>query len=107
MSNMQIDAVLGQIRSLRTQLDQGTQAVKPVADGADSFGALLGQMVKQVNETQTTAGDLATRFEQGDDKVTLAQVVVASQKSSVSLQAAVQVRNKLLAAYQDIMNMQI
>ena len=107
MSNMQIDAVLGQIRSLRTQLDQGTQTVKPVADDANSFGELLGQMVKQVNETQTTAGDLAARFEQGDDKVTLAQVVVANQKSSVSLQAAVQVRNKLLAAYQDIMNMQI
>ena len=46
MSNMQIDAVLGQIRALRTQLDQGTQAVKPAADGADSFGALLGQFVK-------------------------------------------------------------
>lgn len=107
MSNLQIDAVLGQIRSLRTQLDQGTQPVKPVADGADSFGALLGQMVKQVNEAQTTAGDLATRFEAGDEKVSLAQVMVANQTSSVSFQAAVQVRNKLLAAYQDVMNMQI
>ena len=107
MSNMQIDAVLGQIRALRTQLDQGTPAVKPAADGADSFGAVLGQFVQQVNQAQTTAGDLAARFEQGDEKVTLAQVMVASQTSNVSLQAAVQVRNKLLAAYQDVMNMQI
>ena len=107
MSNMQIDAVLGQIRALRTQLDQGTPAVKPVSDGGDSFGTLLGQFVQQVNSAQATAGDLATRFEQGDEKVSLAQVMVANQTSSVSFQAALQVRNKLLAAYQDVMNMQI
>ena len=53
------------------------------------------------------SADLAARFEQGDEKVSLAQVMVASQKSSVSFQAVVQVRSKLLAAYQDVMNMQI
>jgi len=106
MSDMQIDAVLGQIRALRQQIDHA--AAPAPADGArESFGAVLGQFVKQVNEAQTASTDLAARFEQGDEKVSLAQVMVASQKSSVSFQAVVQVRNKLLSAYQDVMNMQI
>lgn len=106
MSDLHIDAVLGQMRALRAQLEQGTATVKPAADG-DSFGAVLGQFVQLVNQAQTGAQELAARFDAGDEKVTLAQAVVASQKASVSFQAAVQVRNKLLAAYQDVMNMQI
>ncbi len=108
MSDMQINAVLGQIRSLRAQIDHGAVTAPAPTDGPkDSFGAVLGQFVGQVNEAQMTSGDLAARFEQGDEKVSLAQVMVASQKSNVSFQAVVQVRNKLLAAYQDVMNMQI
>jgi flagellar hook-basal body complex protein FliE len=68
---------------------------------------VLGRLVEQVNSAQVASADLAARFEQGDEQVSLAQVMVAGQKSSVSFQAAVQVRNKLLAAYQDVMNMQV
>jgi flagellar hook-basal body complex protein FliE len=108
MSDMQINAVLGQIRALREQIDHAAVKAPTPTDGAkESFGAVLGQFVNQVNEAQTASTDLAARFEQGDEKVSLAQVMVASQKSSVSFQAVVQVRNKLLAAYQDVMNMQI
>lgn len=108
MSDMQINAVLGQIRALREQIDHGAvRAPTPTDDPKDSFGAVLGQFVSKVNEAQTMSADLAARFEQGDEKVSLAQVMVASQKSSVSFQAVVQVRSKLLAAYQDVMNMQI
>lgn len=108
MSDMQINAVLGQIRALREQIDHAAvKAPTPTDDAKESFGAVLGQFVNQVNEAQMASGDLAARFEQGDEKVSLAQVMVASQKSSVSFQAVMQVRNKLLSAYQDVMNMQI
>ena len=108
MSDMHINAVLGQIRALREQIDHPAVKAPTPTDGAkESFGAVLGQFVSQVNEAQAASTDLAARFEQGDEKVSLAQVMVASQKSNVSLQAVVQVRNKLLAAYQDVMNMQI
>lgn len=108
MSDMQINAVLGQIRALREQIDHAAvKAPTPTDAPKDSFGAVLGQFVNQVNAAQSASGDLAARFEQGDEKVSLAQVMVASQKSSVSFQAVVQVRNKLLTAYQDVMNMPI
>ncbi|MFP5463785.1 MAG: flagellar hook-basal body complex protein FliE [Gammaproteobacteria bacterium] len=108
MSDMQINAVLGQIRALREQIDHAAvKAPTPTDDAKESFGAVLGQFVSQVNEAQAASTDLAARFEQGDEKVSLAQVMVASQKSSVSFQAVMQVRNKLLSAYQDVMNMQI
>lgn len=108
MSDMQINAVLGQIRALREQIDLGAARPPAPADGPkESFGAVLGQFVNQVNTAQQASGDLASRFELGDETVSLAQVMVSSQQAKVSLQAAVQVRNKLLAAYQDVMNMQI
>ncbi|WP_448505787.1 flagellar hook-basal body complex protein FliE [Immundisolibacter sp.] len=108
MSDLQINAVLSQIRALREQIDHAAiKAPTPTDASKDSFGAVLGQFVNQVNQAQSASRDLATRFEQGDDKVSLAQVMVASQKANVSFQAVVQVRNKLLAAYQDVMNMQI
>ncbi|GAB4357185.1 MAG: flagellar hook-basal body complex protein FliE [Immundisolibacter sp.] len=107
MSDMQINAVLGQIRSLRAQLEQPQGATPPAPEAASGFGAVLGRFLEQVNDAQAASADLAARFEQGDERVSLAQVMVAGQKASVSFQAAVQVRNKLLAAYQDVMNMQI
>src|SRR3970282_646066 len=108
MSDLQINAVLGQIRALRAQMEQPAPPVAAAGEAPQSsFGAVLGDLVKQVNEAQSTAGDLSTRFEQGDERVSLAQVMVSGQKANLSFQAVVQVRNKLLAAYQDVMNMQV
>ena len=43
----------------------------------------------------------------GDDSVTLPETMVAMQKASISFEAVTQVRNRLLSAYQEIMNMQV
>ncbi len=108
MSDLQINAVLGQIRALRAQMEQPTAPVSAPGEATQSsFGAVLGDLVKQVNEAQGASKDLSTRFEQGDERVSLAQVMVSGQKASLSFQAVVQVRNKLLAAYQDVMNMPV
>jgi flagellar hook-basal body complex protein FliE len=91
---------------------QPTNALNGVSGAAagekvQGFGELFQQAIGSVNATQQQASRLATSFEQGDPQVSLAQVMVASQKASVSFQALTQVRNHLVDAYKDIMNMPI
>ena len=62
---------------------------------------------EQVNQLQSSAAELKTAFEAGTDQVSLPEVMVAVQKASVSFEAVTQVRNKLLSAYQEVMNMQV
>lgn len=77
------------------------------AAGGPSFAEMLGQAVGKVNETQQASNQLAKAFEIGQSGVDLTDVMIASQKASVSFQAATQVRNKLVQAYQDIMQMPV
>ncbi len=74
--------------------------------GAD-FSAMLKQTLGAVNETQQTAGNMTKAFETGDARISLAEVMVATQKASVSFQGMLQVRNKLVEAYKDVMNMPV
>ena len=76
----------------------------PTAD-VPSFGEMLGSAINNVNDNQQTANDLATRYEMGDPEVDLPEVMIALQKSSVSFQAMTQVRNKMVEAYKEIINM--
>ncbi|MDO3382597.1 flagellar hook-basal body complex protein FliE [Gilvimarinus algae] len=71
------------------------------------FSEVMTQAVNKVNEVQQSAGDLAEAYQRGDKNVDITDVMIASQKASVSFEAAVQVRNKLVEAYRDIMNMPI
>ncbi len=72
---------------------------------SSSFSDLLRQAVDSVNETQTRSADLQTAYELGDKNVDITQVMIQMQKASVSFEAMTQVRNRLVSAYQDIMNM--
>ena len=63
--------------------------------------------VDTVNAHQNTSAEMATRFEQGDPSIDLPEVMIAMQKSSVSFQAMTQVRNKLVEAYKEVMNMPV
>ncbi|MDF1762492.1 MAG: flagellar hook-basal body complex protein FliE [Oleibacter sp.] len=71
------------------------------------FQSMFKNAIDKVNDNQKVAGNLATRFEQGDASVDLPEVMIALQKSSVSFQAMTQVRNKLVEAYKDVMNMPV
>ncbi|WPP01312.1 flagellar hook-basal body complex protein FliE [Pseudomonas sp. HR96] len=77
------------------------------ATGQSSFADLLGSAVSKVNDTQQASNQLSTAFEIGKSGVDLTDVMIASQKASVSFQAMTQVRNKLVQAYQDIMQMPV
>ncbi|VAX05849.1 Flagellar hook-basal body complex protein FliE [hydrothermal vent metagenome] len=103
MNTIDINQVLTQIRTLEAQAKSEAPALEQGAGAG--FSDLLVQSIEQVNDVQQKAGALKTAFEAGDPNVDLANVMIAVQKSSVSFQAMVQVRNKLVAAYKDVMSM--
>lgn len=106
MSEIDVNQLLIQMRAMAAQV--GGQSAAPAAEGGQAdFGSLLKQSVDSVNEAQQNAGKLAEAFEVGDPKVDLAEVMVALQKANISFQAMTQVRNKLVSAYQEIMNMPV
>jgi len=72
-----------------------------------SFSDALKAQLQNVSNTQVQADHLGERFAAGDDSVSLSDTMIAMQKASISFQATVQVRNKLVSAYHDIMNMQV
>ena len=81
------------------------QAV-PAAPQA-SFVSALDQALKSVSAAQGQAGALAEGFQADPSSVSLEQAMVAMQKSQIGFQSALHVRNRLVSAYSDIMNMQV
>lgn len=115
---MQMRQVKDQIRSnqesqspeLNKLRPQSLQSVEKVASSDNTvpdFQAMLKNAVDTVNANQKASSDLQTRFDMGDPNVDLPEVMIAMQKSSVSFQAMTQVRNKLVEAYKDVMNMPV
>jgi len=115
-----INQLLQQMKQMQTQLHEqrglretvaagldGVKAGAPIgqAEKVPGFNDLFKQAIGSVNELQQQSSALATAYEKGDGQVSLSQVMVASQKASVSFQAITQVRNRLVDAYKDIMNM--
>jgi flagellar hook-basal body complex protein FliE len=83
----------------------------PSAPGAAAkpldFGALLKASVDRVDQGQNHAMALAERFQLGDPKVSLEETMVSLSKANISFQQMVQVRNRMIQAYHDIMNLQV
>jgi flagellar hook-basal body complex protein FliE len=108
MSQMEIDSVLAQIRSLSAQTRPSAAAANaPAASGPSAFATLMSKGINQVNETQQRAGQLADAFQRGEPGVELSQVMIESQKANIAFRAVTEVRNRLVSAYQEIMNMQV
>jgi flagellar hook-basal body complex protein FliE len=106
MSQMEIDRVLAQIRSLSAQMrPAATPASQPKTGAVSEFASILRNGIDQVNQQQQRAGQLADAFERGTPGVELPQVMLEMQKASVSFRALNEVRNRLISAYQEIMNM--
>ncbi len=103
-----IEAMVAQLRAAAAQASPGAGAAKtPQATQAEGFQGALKASLDQVNGMQLDAQNLAQRFETGDGGVSLSDAMIALQKSSIAFQQTVQVRNKLVQAYQDIMNMPV
>ncbi len=106
MSDMDINTVVQQMRAIAATIN-GTANETPVPSDAPDFGALLKASVDKVNQVQSQASQLTQAFEKGAPEVNLTEVMVAIQKANVSFQAMSQVRNHLVSAYKEIMNMQV
>lgn len=122
-----VNSILSQIRSYQGQVSQarpmsgdvarsdaiavqggvgGMQGVGGTAGvSAPSFGATLRNALEGVNGAQQRSGELVRAFELGEPGADLAKVMVAAQQSQVAFRATVEVRNRLVQAYQDVMNM--
>jgi flagellar hook-basal body complex protein FliE len=106
--SLEIESVLAQIRSLSSQARVGaTPAAAPQKSGPSEFATLLSKGIDSVNQTQQSAAKLSDAFQRGDPGVELPQVMLEMQKASVSFRALTEVRNRVVSAYQEIMNMQV
>lgn len=107
MDTRGIDQMLSELRSV-SQTAQG-KAVSPAEApaGGVNFADVLNNALKDVSAAQGEARAMAQNFSAGDPNVNLQDVMVNLQKANLSFQQMVQVRNRLVTAYQDIMNMPV
>lgn len=104
MSDFNVNQVLNQMRAMSLQAAGAARPAQETTGGAD-FSSLLQQSLASVNNVQQRASKMVEAFEMGAPNVSLAEVMVETQKANVSFQATLQVRNKLVEAYKDVMNM--
>jgi len=104
MNEISPDQLLSQIRSLSRNLHAPQiDSAPPTTD----FRQMLKTTLNAVNEAQQTSRDMKAGFESGRGDASLAEVMIAAQKADLSFRAVTEVRNKLVQAYQDIMNMPV
>jgi len=119
-----ISSILSQIRAHEMQ-SRGAMADAPASNAIGGLGGAVGGIgrpgevaapgfqqtlssaLDKVSQTQAKSGSLQQAFEMGDPRADLARVMVAMQQSTVAFRATVEVRNRLVQAYQDVMNMPV
>ena len=106
MNEINVSQLLSQLRTTAAAAAGKPAATVAPSNGAD-FAGLMKNAINSVNQSQLQADKLVTAFELGDSKVNLADVMIATQKANISFQAMSQVRNRLVAAYQEVINMQV
>jgi flagellar hook-basal body complex protein FliE len=119
-NRVDISNLLTEMRALKAQTNafQKPEALNEInrasanrevssAEKVPGFSEVMSNAVNKVNDLQSQSGDLANAYQRGDSNVDITDVMIASQKASVAFEATVQVRNKLVEAYRDVMNMPI
>lgn len=99
-------SILNQNQALQRAAGRGGIGAAEGADGTPDFGAAINNALQQVNAQQTKAGELSESYERGDTH-DIVSVMIERQKASLGFETTLQVRNKLLSAYRDIMNMPV
>ena len=102
----QMDQLLSELRSAAA-LASGKPADNSAPAGGPDFAQLLKSTIDQVSAAQVDARRMAEDFSSGQNEVNLQDVMINLQKANLSFQQMVQVRNKLVSAYHDIMNIQV
>ena len=103
-----VDNLLAEMRAAIAVAQGGTTPkITTDTSGATDFASVLKSSLDGVAQAQNHAESMQKAFVMGDDKVSLSDVMIDMQKANISFQTTVQVRNKVIAAYNDIMNMQV
>lgn len=108
--DIKADSLYQQMQAMSEQvkgLDQQAAPRLEINTSGKDFADMLNQAVDTVNAMQGESREAQKRFEMGDPSLSLADVMVAKEKSGIAFEATLQVRNKVLEAYKTIMNMQV
>ncbi len=95
------------LQNMQQLIEQSQAQPNQKAEGGTNFQEIFSSALSQVNQLQVNAGQMTESFERGDPGIELSDVMMAVQKANVSFEAVLQVRNRLVSAYQEIMNMPI
>ena len=106
MSSMQISQVLAEMRALQARAS-GISEAPPAAAQPSDFANLMKNSVDHIVSMQNQATALADAYETGDKSVDLTKVMLEVQKASLAFKAMTEVRNKLVDAYTQVMNMSV
>ena len=98
-----IEGVISQLQA--TAMSAKMQDMQP--QPTVSFAGQLHAALDRISDTQTAARTQAEKFTLGEPGIALNDVMTDMQKASVSMQMGIQVRNKLVSAYQEVMSMQV
>ena len=79
----------------------------PKVPEADSFQATMAEALRNVSQSQNESDSLQRELQLGNSDVSIEQTMLSMQKANVGFQATIAVRNRLVQAYSDIMNMQV
>lgn len=112
VDRVDINRLLLEMRALKTQssaFGAGYLAHEGASINGPSnepkFTEVMAQAVNKVNEVQQASAAMSKAYIQGDPSIDVTDVMIASQKAGVAFDSMVQVRNKLVEAYRDVMNM--
>lgn len=106
MNTPAVDSLLAQMRiaAAAAGLREPAQAAQT---GKLDFSSMLKSSLEGVSQAQSKSEAMQKAFVLGDDRVSLSDTMIAMQKASINFQTTVQVRNKVVQAYNEIMNMQV
>ena len=102
---MAIDAIAAKVITSVTTSSPAAPAAVPAGEGGESFGAALARLVDTVEASHAGANDAVNGMLAGQTDVH--DAMIAMQRADLTLQLGVQVRNKLVNAYQEIMRMPV
>ena len=101
--------LFNELQSLASQaqsINPETNAIQGNPSGKN-FAEMLSSAIDNVNSMQRFSKEQAMKFELGDPNLSLAEVMIAKEKAGIAFEATVQVRNKVLEAYKEIINMPV
>ena len=97
--------LLNQLQVLARKVQEGGDQSDNMIDQPTQFSELMKESINNVNDQQMKAGELTKAFEMNDPNVPLSTVMIEMQKARVSFEALKQVRNQLVDAYKQVMNL--